>query len=455
MPDGSLPTSVVRFTDATGRTVGAGVVVGGHVVTCAHVVNLALGRDPHETGRPTQPVDVHFPALNGESVPARVHHWAVRENTPGDDVATLHLYLPARVTPARLIAPPVDHVAGRLVRPDDAVPREPGGPVWDPVTGRVAGIAARDGHTIPADRLRQELPDEPDDLTVLHLAGTRFGSGNDVLQPPDFAELRPDLVVFTGDLTEHGRPDEFEQGFRFLAELADAVKLPRERVVVVPGSRDVNKLACEAYFQLEQAWGRTPTPPFWPKWGPFAAAFQEFYGSRFSFTPDEPWTLFDYPELGVVVAGLNSTIPVTHEGDGIGLGDRQVERFRELLRQQGGRTLSAVQGQLAVPLTVDFRLMSVRDEPATPAVVPVPGREPRSTASAERANRGLDTFFDRVVEATRVAHPTATVTPRPEKRYVRVSKPRPGCTATTAPRSCCRMGRTRPRASSVTGCGGR
>jgi WD40 repeat protein len=235
--------------------------------------------------------------------------------------------------------------------------------------------------------------------------------------------------VFTGDLTEHGRPDEFDRGFRFLGELAEAVKLPRQRVVVVPGSRDVNRLACEAYLTQEEAWGRTPKPPYWPKWGPFAAAFEEFHDARFSFTPDEPWTLFDYPELELVVAGFNSTVPVTHESDGLGLGERQLERFRELLRDQrhrGTRHLSAVQGPLTVPVTVDLPLMSLRDEPATWSVVAVPARAAKPTAAAERANKGLDTFFHRVLEATRVAHPTATVTPRPGKRYVRVSKPRPG-----------------------------
>ncbi|MEU4446363.1 NACHT domain-containing protein [Actinosynnema sp. NPDC050801] len=277
---------------------------------------------------------------------------------------------------------------------------------------------------------------EPDRLTALHLFGTRFGSGRDVWSPRDFAELRPDLVVFTGDLTEHGRPDEFERGFRFLAELAEAVDLPRERVVVVPGSRDVNRLACEAYFRQEEAWGRTPTPPYWPKWGPFAAAFDDFYGARFSFTPDEPWTLFDHPELELAVAGLNSTIEVTHqttpEDDRAVIGGRQAERFEKLFRDGRRRAwsrLSAVQGPPASDVSphVDLALTSPRDGRAAWSVVPVPatGGSKRVTTTDQPA-KGPDPFFDRVLEATRVAHPTATVTPRAEEHYIRVSKPRPG-----------------------------
>ncbi|MFE9745035.1 NACHT domain-containing protein [Saccharothrix saharensis] len=469
MPDGSLPSSVVRFTDPVGRAVGAGVVVGAHVVTCAHVVNLALGLDPRSPQRPSGTVEVDFPALNGAPVRARVRTWAPpppREGAPGSDIATLELDLPTGVTPARLATslPPagtaVDvfgypanrpdgtwtravvrgRVGGRLVQLAGesalAVQRGcSGSPVWDPRTGRVVGIvataAAQDGYAVPADVLRGELSDGPDALTVLHLAGTRFGSGLEVWSPDGFAELRPDLVVFTGDLTEHGRPDEFEQGFRFLAELAEAVELSRERVVVVPGSRDVNKLACEAYFRLEEAWDRTPKPPYWPKWGPFAAAFQEFYASRFSFTPDEPWTLFDYPELGVVVAGLNATMLVTHQDDGVHIGARQARRFQELLDSgpyRGWRRLSAVQGPLesSVSLHVEVPFVGLRHEPATWSVHTLTV-EPLTPAVRTRQEREWPhNFFDRVLEATRVAHPTATVTPRHDEHYLRVSKPRPG-----------------------------
>lgn len=470
MPDGSLPTSVVRVLDPAGEPVGAGVVLDRHVVTCAHVVNLALGLDERSADRPAGPVTVDFPALGGAPVTAEVGSWSPpppREGAPGDDVAVLAPALPAGVTPARLTdAPPR---AGRQVdvfgypgnRPDGAWVRAvmrgqvgngllqldsesalavgrgySGSPVWDPGTGRVVGIvaaaASRDCYAITADRLRRELPDQAPGLTVLHLFGTRFGSGRPL--PGGFAETRPDLVVFTGDLTEHGRPDEFEQGFRFLAEVADAVRLPRHRVVVVPGVRDVNLLACRAYFTQEEAWGRVPTHPHWPKWGPFAAAFEEFYGGRFGFTPDEPWTLFDHPDLRLAVAGVNSTIEVTHERDDAEPGDRQVERFQELFRERRRRgwwRVSAVQGPLgsSVSLDVDLTFTSLRHEPAAWSLVPLPELPERAHPWRDRAERSGGkpaAFFERVLEATRVAHPTATVTPRPDQDYLRVCKPRDG-----------------------------
>jgi WD40 repeat protein len=468
MPDGSLPTSVVRLLDARGGTVGAGVVLGGHVVTCAHVVNLALGLDERSPEQPSGTIEVDFPALDGVSVTAHVHSWAPpppEEGHAGDDVAVLELHLPDGVTPARLISTPlrngspVDVLGYPAGRPDGAWVRAvvrgqvggrllqldsdsaltvrrgySGSPVWDPATGRVVGIiataATQDSYAITAERLGQAVPEGPNDLTVLHLAGTRFGSGREVWSPGSFGELRPDLIVFTGDLTEHGMPDEFVDGFGFLAEVAEVVRLPRERVVVVPGTRDVNRRACGAYFAQEEAWGRVPTWPYWPKWGPFAAAFQEFYGGRFSFTPDEPWTLFDYPDLELVVAGMNTTMPVTHEGDGFGLGESQVERFQELLRhpmRPDWRRLCAVQGPVEPTLPVDLLLAGPRHQSARWSLATVPARDRRRAMTSTVEPRGVsDTFFERVLEATKVAHPTATVTPRPEDHYLRVSKQRPG-----------------------------
>jgi WD40 repeat protein len=56
---------------------------------------------------------------------------------------------------------------------------------------------------------------------------------------------------------------------------------------------------------------------------------------------------------------------------------------------------------------------------------PGPDGRPADDRSAPSGRLG-DGFFDRVIEATRVAHPNATVTPRPERRYLRVTDPLEG-----------------------------
>ncbi|ONI83795.1 hypothetical protein ALI22I_35710 [Saccharothrix sp. ALI-22-I] len=297
MPDGSLPTSVVRFTDTAGHVVGVGVLVGKReVLTCAHVVNLASGRDKLSGEQPREPVVVDFPGRT--AVSAQVRQWLPpppREGTPGQDVAGLELTedAPADVTPAKLITtlPGPGHEVdvfgypGKPARPDGAwvravvrrqvgngylqldaksalqvQPGYSGSPVWDPVTGRVVGLVATAGRTTPdsyaitADLLRLSWPraldhrrrgDDKglDRLNVVHLAGARFGGGDrdhliealhqDLDHLTRNEGLRPDLLVVAGDLTERGLRTEFEQAVAFLDGLAEAVELPRDRVVVV------------------------------------------------------------------------------------------------------------------------------------------------------------------------------------------------------------------------------
>ncbi|CCH34934.1 pentapeptide repeat-containing protein [Actinosynnema sp. NPDC047251] len=526
MPAGSLPTSVVRFVDGSGRTVGAGVVcTRTQVVTCAHVVNLALGRDHRDPDRPTGPVRIEFAALPGVTADGSVRLWLPpppREGVVGDDVCVLRLDVPAEVTPAKLITTPprpghlVDvfgfppdrpdgawvraavrgQVAGRLLQLDSESalrvrPGYSGAPVWDPETDRVVGMiataAANDSYAVPSDLLRtawEHRTGTPGDkVDVLHVAGTRFGSDDRWFGPLHRAlgDARPDLVVFTGDLTANGRPSECERGFRFLANLAEAVELPRDRVVVVPGATDVNLLACKAYFAQEEALEQHPVPPYWPKWGPFAAAFDKFYDGAASFTPDEPWTLFEVPDLSVVVAGLNSTFHDSHLGSIAALGERQADRFNALLRdyrQRGWLRLGAVHRrpsdsaarhvQLSLCLIGDgevrdgypwttgspvpqaavrprsFQLISLRPQDfsrttwefdgewaetgveITAGEWLAPATFGMSPAAPPRRPQARGTFFERVHEATVVSHPTATVTPRPDQAYLRVSKPREG-----------------------------
>src|SRR5262249_47750876 len=92
-----------------------------------------------------------------------------------------------------------------------------------------------------------------------------------------------------------------------------------------------------------------PVAPYFPKWTQFAAAFNAFYAEveGASFTPDEPWTLFEMPDLSVVVAGLNSTMAESHrDADHYGwVGEHQLRWFADRLagyRDRGWLRLAAV-----------------------------------------------------------------------------------------------------------------
>ena len=277
-----------------------------------------------------------------------------------------------------------------------------GSPVFDYTTGRVVGLLAsaavgrsqeRDSYAIGADRLRLAWPEGLDprwhrrgysaqvgysltagasDLTILHVSDTQFGRhhlfGGNGLTSADRAQdtlfgrlhedlsrladdhgLRPDILVVTGDLAEWGLPSEFEQVTEFLSALSEAAEIPRRHVAIVPGNHDVNRKASEAYFADQESDEAEPVPPYWPKWRQFASAFAEFYADidTVTFTPDEPWTLFEMPDIAVVVAGLNSTMAESHrDSDHYGwVGEHQLRWFADRLldyRTRGWFRLAAV-----------------------------------------------------------------------------------------------------------------
>lgn len=89
-----------------------------------------------------------------------------------------------------------------------------------------------------------------------------------------------DLVCFTGDAADWGKPEEFEAAAEFLKAVCDRVRVPHERLFVVPGNHDVDRSiepdtwsavrsAVERVEPLGLArWlhGRELPPGFQPEW---------------------------------------------------------------------------------------------------------------------------------------------------------------------------------------------
>ncbi len=203
---------------------------------------------------------------------------------------------------------------------------------------------------------------EPRSITILHLSDMQFGPKHrfETTAPGSlFARLRddftamherhglvPDLILVTGDLVESGKPSEFKQFKAFAEATVEHFGLPRRRLVMIPGNHDINRAAAESYFKECEGDERTPKLPYWPKLRHYAAMFAEFYTNEpdLQFSEAEPYTTFEYPDLGVVVAGLNSTIADSHRADdhyGF-LGELQLRHFAPKLR------LAADQGLLRI-----------------------------------------------------------------------------------------------------------
>ncbi|MCQ0004169.1 NACHT domain-containing protein [Actinomadura madurae] len=194
---------------------------------------------------------------------------------------------------------------------------------------------------------------------------------SDVTRLADAGVPRPDLLVVTGNITHSGSRKEFAEALSFLTSLRALLGLEAQRVVVVPGTHDVTRAACQAYFSSCEADDIEPQPPYWPKWRHYANLFKEFYQGidALIFDSAQPWTLFPVPDLKVVVAGLNSTLPQTHrEKDRYGrVGQAQAAWFNERLRHfedEGWLRLGAIEhtpvpgepGALRDPETVESLL---------------------------------------------------------------------------------------------------
>ncbi|HET8659652.1 MAG TPA: pentapeptide repeat-containing protein [Micromonosporaceae bacterium] len=252
-----------------------------------------------------------------------------------------------------------------------------GGPVWRTDTGEVVGALqaaavedeATDAYAISAVVLRRALDaaraqpgpgaparrsPRPAEVSVLHLADLRFGidhgvAGADVTGAghryggpagrllEDLGRLReregvtPDLVVVAGDIAQSAIPKEYEAAYAFLDDLALGLGLSRDRIVLVPGSSDVNRKKCQAYFLDREAVDEEPVKPYWAKWEPYAKLVERFHGR--ALPPDEPWSYVEFDDLGLIVAGLNSTMAESHrESDHYGwVGEDQLRWFAERL----------------------------------------------------------------------------------------------------------------------------
>ncbi|MGH3718365.1 MAG: TIR domain-containing protein [Pseudonocardiaceae bacterium] len=195
------------------------------------------------------------------------------------------------------------------------------------------------------------LPTRREGIALLHVPGPRFGRGMaehlnaadlqarvwaNVTHLTDTGAPHPDLILVTGDLMESGRRREKDEALAFLTGLRVLLGLGPDRLLIVPGGHDVSKTACQAYFLHCEARDEQPQQPYFPKLEHYAELFGELYqgldGPLFDIA--QPWTLFPVPELRVAVAGLNSTMALTHRPDDDygSIGDAQAAWFAKRLR---------------------------------------------------------------------------------------------------------------------------
>ncbi|MEU4621341.1 pentapeptide repeat-containing protein [Actinoplanes sp. NPDC023801] len=146
----------------------------------------------------------------------------------------------------------------------------------------------------------------------------------------------PALVLVTGNLAGNAASGEYELAHQVLSTLRDQLGIDERRIVLVPGDLDVNRSKSAIYAMQCEAIHTSPMAPYWEKWQPYATMLRRFHGVE--LPKDQPWFLTECPDLRVVVAGLNSTMALSHlSGSPAGrLGHDQLEWFAHQL-STGGR----------------------------------------------------------------------------------------------------------------------
>lgn len=141
----------------------------------------------------------------------------------------------------------------------------------------------------------------------------------------DKYKINPSLVVVTGDLAETGAPGEYLKAREFLSGLPGNLSLGASRTVIVPGNHDVNYDMYMSSKFRHIAHGKSFELPYFEKFEIFKEFYDDFYEGDYTLS-EILYNIFPYPELGLIVAGLNSCVKETTEKHLGWIGLEQVHR---------------------------------------------------------------------------------------------------------------------------------
>lgn len=157
----------------------------------------------------------------------------------------------------------------------------------------------------------------------------------------------PDLVVISGDLFDKAHQSGMELALTFLTELASFLRLPRRRIVLIPGNHDIRRgVPDDQQYSL------------------FAELWNRFYGDEqepfdASRPPHQQVYQLLFADLGIEIVCFNSceSLAVGQEHGSIGGGQRDfAERKLRKTVTQGLFRIAVLHHHLEVPPAVGSRL---------------------------------------------------------------------------------------------------
>lgn len=125
-------------------------------------------------------------------------------------------------------------------------------------------------------------------------------------------QLRPNILVISGDLAEWSIEDEYKSVEAFIRSLLQSkfMDIEMARVILVPGNHDINWSLSEAYFHECTAHRKPPEPPYSKKYQ-FWNKFLKRIGVNRP-AGKTPWQGFNLSEFGILVIALDSCIKESH-----------------------------------------------------------------------------------------------------------------------------------------------
>lgn len=170
--------------------------------------------------------------------------------------------------------------------------------------------------------------------TLLHLSDLHFSAeeqaerwysalDEDLRRELGVAQL--DAVVLSGDIVDRGRKVGYHGAERFLRTLTEKFRVPRERIVIVPGNHDVDRSIAEAAIRRVKGKGRrkpgasdfqvgekyfkiSDRSTYERRLEAFAAFFERSLGRQYPLNPSDQTMAWVWPEIEVAVVGLSSVV---------------------------------------------------------------------------------------------------------------------------------------------------
>jgi hypothetical protein len=147
----------------------------------------------------------------------------------------------------------------------------------------------------------------------------------------DLAErlnVQPNILVLTGDITEHGLPQQFDVAETFLKRLARRLDIPTQRIVVTPGNHDICWPDARAAFSkaVYARSGRIIEDDeadeglkiailgqdiLFQKFVEYQRFYSRLYEGQRTFE-HKLYDIFSLPALNILIASLNSCVFACH-----------------------------------------------------------------------------------------------------------------------------------------------